>query len=76
MKKASSTHVTSRGTRIATLECELAQLLSQLTALQTRVGTLEGVNRNHRKAVIRQLETVAEPFGPVGAQSAGNRRCS
>jgi hypothetical protein len=73
MKKASGTRDTSRGTRIATLERELAQLLSQLTALQTRVGTLEGVNSEHQKAVSRQLETVAEP-SDRRAQSAAQRR--
>ena len=41
MDNVNATAVPSRGARIATLERALAQILSQLTALQTRVGILE-----------------------------------
>lgn len=77
MKRALSTRDTSRGARIATLECGLAQLMSQLTALQTRVGTLEVGNRAQQKAVARQLETATGPVGPVAAADGdadGERR--
>jgi hypothetical protein len=59
MKKANRTGVTSRGTQIATLERALAQLLSQLTALQTRVGALEACYQGHQDTLARLTHAVA-----------------
>jgi len=71
MKKAGTIRDTSRGTRIALLERGLAQLLSQLTALQKRVGTLETANKAPQETHARQFETVAGLVKPAPAINAG-----
>jgi hypothetical protein len=59
MKKASTTGELSRETRIAMLERSLAQLLSQLTALQTRVGRLEVAHTAQQHSDAPQVGNVA-----------------
>ena len=60
MKKARTTRDTPRESRIATLEGGLAQLFGQLTALQTRVGSLEAANRAQQEALAQQVVCASE----------------
>ena len=65
MKKARTTRDVSRGTRIAMLERSLAQLWSQLTAVQTRVGKLEVAQKAQQETLARQPATLAGPATPA-----------
>ena len=70
MKKARTTRDSSRGTRIAMLERSLAQLWSQLTAVQTRVGTLEVAHKAQQETRARQPAALAGPAKPAPASTA------
>lgn len=70
MKKASANRDTSRGTQIAKLERAWAQLLSQLTALQARVGALEAAQKAQQETLARLTGPVAEPGLAARAHSA------
>jgi hypothetical protein len=70
MKKALRN--TSRGTQIATLERAWAQLLSQLTALETRVGALEAAQKAQQETLTRLSGPVAELVGRYARANSGD----
>jgi len=67
MRKVSVAGDNSREARIVRLEYGLAQLWSQVTALQTRVGTLEARHKTQKETHTVTLGAVGEQVAPVRA---------